>query len=1657
MKKSSLNHCYRLIWNRCQQAWMPVAEHVKSDGKSTGKALVAVKAEQRVKSSTRFNFTKKMQIALLVASTLFGASQYAHAQWKNVTIQSGQASILQLDKHLSINVSSQQVIASASSLDIGTHERVNIAFAQSGGNGLFRSTGNTATNIMGSLTSNGNLFLINPNGVMFGQEAQVNVGSLVASSMDISNADFLNGNYKFNANGSTAGVENQGLIQVSDGGYLVMLGKEVSNSGTLVANNGSVVMAAAESATLDFYGNGLVKANLSGDALEAVVTQAGHVQADGGAVQLATSSRSSAINVSGITQANSLVKRNGVIRLEGGNHAQVSVSGTLAATGNQAGSTGGHIAVTGEQVALFNGATLDASGVAGGGQVLVGGDYQGNNDAVYNARTTYVDQEASINVDAKQTGDAGKVIVWADQTTRYYGDISAKGGAESGDGGFVEVSGKKNLGFHGVVDVSATNGEGGKVLLDPENIVLNNSTQAPPTDNATGTPDIAFSDAPDPGTTTVQINDVRGFSELHLQATNDITVDNTLTMNTNNSVHLEANNDIHINAAVSTSGTGAVELTANNDINVNQRVTVNGTGKVTMNADADNSGAGNLNVNQRIYARSGGIALSGFNVQSATTAGYIQTQSLVGTPKGDIAINATNAVNLAGSIITYGRNGADGVDGTDAGDIAITAGGAIATGSIAAYGGRAGTSNANAGDAGNITIASTGAGDINTGNVNARNGRGNGSGLGGATGSINIQNTAGNINTLSLNVSGDTNGVGGVIDIDAIAGDVTVTGDVSAQGGTTAAGSALSGRAGGDIDIDASGDVTVTKNIYAHGAAANTANTAVGGNGGTVDITGKDLTFNNVVYAYGNIGRGVGSAGGNADAGNAGAVSINSTGAGDISTGNVYVQNGAARGTGAGGATGTVTIKNTDGNIATKNLYAHGNLNGNAGAIDIDAVAGDVTVTGGVYAHGGTTAAGSTAAGGTGGTIDIDASGDVTVTSRVYAQGGGVNAANRAAGGNAGTINVDGKDLTFNNVVYAYGNNGRGVDSAGGNGGAINLNATGAVTAENRIYAYGGNGGGTNDLANTAVGGNAGLVAISSSGAGDITLNQDVNVRTGYSRGSAVGATAGSIDITNADGNITTKNIRAEGQNHGDGSSVTIDPALTGNVNVNGVIYTYGDRDPTAASKVGTNAGDITVKGAAVTIVNTISADGGRSTGVAGEVGGNAGDIKIESSGLVSTKAIVANGGNAGTTTNAAGGNAGNVSIHSSGTGDIDMTTVSARTGYTRGNTATATGAGSVTIENDDGKLTATSISTRGQRRGVGGEVLAISAGDFNVTTVDARSSNLTAADDGDITIGTKTTGDTTVNTVLTQARWLVYSGDPRNDTIGAFKPTADFKQYNTHYGGALLDTGNGFVYRHAPVINSTLTGSASKVYDANTNVNSIAGLTFNQGAAIDGDVVTLSGFTSATYDNKNAGTGKTLTSNAVTVAVAGQSNGTTKVYGYQAAAATGGVGVITPRDIDINVDAGQQKIEGNADPLPFTYTVGGLGLVGGETLTGNLNRDGGETAGSYAINQGSLDAGSNYNVTYVGGVFNVVADANPVGSPRTTAGLGGVIDVRSQPQSLVVLNVDPTAAGGYLSDICSDDQGGASNNPNAAVMLNFGVSLPEGVSKTCISDVPSS
>src|SRR5690606_13405955 len=115
-----------------------------------------------------------------------------------------------------------------------------------------------------------------------------------------------------------------------------------------------------------------------------------------------------------------------------------------------------------------------------GGEILIGGDYQGANAAVPNAARTLVTADAKLRADATaEHGSGGRVVVWADDRTRFFGALSAKGGTVSGDGGFAEVSGKRSLWFAGATDLSAANGKKGTVLLDPDDIVIDASGTLP--------------------------------------------------------------------------------------------------------------------------------------------------------------------------------------------------------------------------------------------------------------------------------------------------------------------------------------------------------------------------------------------------------------------------------------------------------------------------------------------------------------------------------------------------------------------------------------------------------------------------------------------------------------------------------------------------------------------------------------------------------------------------------------------------------------------------------------------------------------------------------------------------------------------------------------------------------------------------------------------------------------------------------------------------------------------------------------------------------------------------------------------------------------------------------------------------------------------------
>jgi filamentous hemagglutinin family protein len=843
MKAASLNHVYRLVWSKIQQAWVAVAETARAHGKSSVAGQVSKTASPAVKSLNGISLTSPAKWRFLVAcafaavispiSSFADTNVIAGVIAGDLTVNNISSTHTQYIHTANVNIVDffKFGVAKGSQLDV---------IMPDAGRALYRVIGDSRSEIMGKLHSNGSLFLINQNGVLFGKGAEVNVGNIVASTMNISNDDFLKGNYNFVAGNVLGTVENRGVIKAKNEGYIVLLGNKVNNRGKLVAYNGSVVLGSAQEATLDFFGNGLVKAKLSGDALEAVVKNGGSIQADGGIVQLATNARSSAINVSGIVEANQLVERNGMISLEGGDNAKVQVSGHLIAKGHD--TIGGTIQVTGAQVALMSGALLDASGDKGGGTVLVGGDYQGKNDAVYNSQTAYVSSGATIKADAIKEGNGGKVIVWADSLTRYYGSISAQGAVTAGNGGFVEVSGKQNLDFNGAVNVAAINGVGGTVLLDPENITLSTNPQTPLPDQATGTPDIAF--AKNPGATTnVNVNSVSGFSELHLQATNNIDVNSSLTM---------------------TATTGSVRLEANNNINVNASITSGPLGSVTLKADADNSGAGNIAIGADITG-STGVALSAANITH--TAGNINTTgNTFNGAAGSVTINATGDVNLGTANINAAGTSIAGKVGASGGNVEINARSLAMTGNINTSGSASNTTAGGGGQGGSVVIRATN--DTSVGNIVTSSGdSGATSNISRLSGSVYIASTAGNITTGNIQANGGVNGAGAsFVNVKGIDSGVTLTataGSVTAGDINTSAGASTVGTQGlsaGNVTIKAGTDLKVAT-ITASGGNGNGTNIS-GGSAGKVDLraTSGDITMGAVTNTAGSA-TGTGTAG----------------------------------------------------------------------------------------------------------------------------------------------------------------------------------------------------------------------------------------------------------------------------------------------------------------------------------------------------------------------------------------------------------------------------------------------------------------------------------------------------------------------------------------------------------------------------------------------------------------------------------------------------------------------------------------------------------------------------------------------------------------------------------------------------------------------------
>ena len=423
-----MNEIYRLIWSRAKHAWMVVSDKVMSRGAAPARTVGALCAA-----------------ALLAAGS-------AHALPSGGQVAAGQAAISQPSAtRMQIDQASSRAVINWNSFGIGAAETVNISQPSSQAALLNRVIGNSPSEIYGRLTANGQVFLVNPSGVLFAPGSSINVGGLVASSLTIANEEFLAGTYRFSRDGKAGSVINRGDIAA---GFAALLGPSVENSGSIVTSRGSAALGAADAVTLNFDANGLIALKLDQGAYNALVDNSGIIEADGGRVLMTARSADdvmkSMVNTTGRLQARTVESRNGEILLLGDTqNGTVSVAGVLDASA-PAGGNGGLVETSAASVKVADTARVTtAAPQASAGTWLIdpdgftiapsGGDMTGtalsaalSNGNVSIASTQGSGSYGNIIVDDNVSWNANRLTLTA-TTWIYVNKVMTAGGTASLD------------------------------------------------------------------------------------------------------------------------------------------------------------------------------------------------------------------------------------------------------------------------------------------------------------------------------------------------------------------------------------------------------------------------------------------------------------------------------------------------------------------------------------------------------------------------------------------------------------------------------------------------------------------------------------------------------------------------------------------------------------------------------------------------------------------------------------------------------------------------------------------------------------------------------------------------------------------------------------------------------------------------------------------------------------------------------------------------------------------------------------------------------------------------------------------------------------------------------------------------------------------------
>ena len=564
---------------------------------------------------------KTAAIATAILTVAFGG--VSHAMPQGEVIRSGDATIQRSDdnKSMEVNQSTKRVAIDWSSFDIANDERVHFKQPDASAVALNRVTGDAKSIIDGQLSSNGRVYVINPNGVLFGQNASVDVGSLVASTAKVSDATMIgfgksSGDLTLSLDDANtqAAVINEGQIK-AEGGLVALHAASVENSGTITSDGGKIALAAAKNISLAADTAGKLNFTVDGALAKASTLNSGVLKSDGGYVVMTAKQAgdvmSTVVNNTGTIEAKTLREdEKGEILLDGGDTGLVEIGGTLDASGMEAGQSAGSIKAIGAETHVEDGATLHAIGAVDGGTIETSGDYLEFGDAV---------------------------------------DI----------------------------DASGKTGKAGEWLLDPLNVVISDTKPSDTAGTASTISDGVYEETQSEDANKVSWVDSATVNSLLSSGTNV----KIQSVDANKAATITVDSAIQKTGAADKDTT--LTLEAQSNVTVNQSITSTaGKLNVVLNSDTDGNGIGAVILNADIDTNGGNFtAGSGGNVEltdGKVTGTADPTQGTVGTYFGNGGVKGNRTITTNGGAVTFygdvalGLNGGNLVINPGAGAVTVT-------------------------------------------------------------------------------------------------------------------------------------------------------------------------------------------------------------------------------------------------------------------------------------------------------------------------------------------------------------------------------------------------------------------------------------------------------------------------------------------------------------------------------------------------------------------------------------------------------------------------------------------------------------------------------------------------------------------------------------------------------------------------------------------------------------------------------------------------------------------------------------------------------------------------------------------------------------------------------------------------------------------------